>query len=161
SAGVPKGVVVTHRDVAGLVADRCWGEPGGWRMLFHAPHGFDASVLEVWVPLLSGGTVVVAAGRGPGLGGGRGLGAARGGWRGGAGAGGLWGGLWAAGLFRVGGGEGRGCRGGVGEVLTGGDVVPAAAVARVLAACPRLVVRHLYGPTEVTVCATQFAVGPG
>ena len=38
SAGVPKGVVVTHRELGGLVADRCWGEPGDWRVLFHAPY---------------------------------------------------------------------------------------------------------------------------
>ncbi|WP_461088004.1 amino acid adenylation domain-containing protein, partial [Streptomyces deserti] len=58
STGVPKGVVTTHRDVVALARDRCWGVTP--RVLFHAPHVFDASSYELWVPLLSGGTVVVA-----------------------------------------------------------------------------------------------------
>ncbi|WP_461087959.1 amino acid adenylation domain-containing protein, partial [Streptomyces deserti] len=58
STGVPKGVVTTHRDVVALARDRCWGVTP--RVLFHAPHAFDASSYELWVPLLSGGTVVVA-----------------------------------------------------------------------------------------------------
>ncbi|WP_189198569.1 AMP-binding protein, partial [Micromonospora fulviviridis] len=41
STGVPKGVVTTHRDVVRLAADRCWGVTP--RVLFHAPHAFDAS----------------------------------------------------------------------------------------------------------------------
>ncbi|MGW4297946.1 condensation domain-containing protein, partial [Micromonospora chersina] len=40
STGVPKGVLTTHRDVVRLAADRCWGETP--RVLFHAPHAFDA-----------------------------------------------------------------------------------------------------------------------
>src|SRR5215469_965975 len=51
-----------------------------------------------------------------------------------------------------------GCLAGVAEVLTGGDVVPAAAVRAILAACPGSRVRHLYGPTEATLCVTQQVV---
>ena len=152
SAGRPKGVVVTHRELAGLVADRCWGRPGEWRVLFHAPHAFDASLLEVWVPLAWGGTVVVAGAAvevGPA------------GLRAVIAEGGLSRVHLTAGLFRVVAGEDPGCLAGVGEVLTGGDVVPAAAVARVLGACPQVSVRHLYGPTEVTLCAAQYLAGPG
>ncbi|XVV39653.1 condensation domain-containing protein [Streptomyces sp. CA-100214] len=58
STGRPKGVVVTQRDLAELVVDQCWGEPG--RMLGHGPYEFDASVLETWVTLAVGGTVVLA-----------------------------------------------------------------------------------------------------
>ncbi|MER7050602.1 amino acid adenylation domain-containing protein [Streptomyces jumonjinensis] len=47
------------------------------------------------------------------------------------------------------------------EVLTGGDVVPAGAVARAREVCPGLTVRHLYGPTEATLCATVHTVAPG
>ena len=57
--------------------------------------------------------------------------------------------------------EDPGCLAGVREVLTGGDVVPAAAVARLLDACPGVSVRHLYGPTEVTLCAVQHQARPG
>ncbi|WP_240999541.1 AMP-binding protein, partial [Streptomyces sp. Tu 4128] len=64
-----------------------------------------------------------------------------------------------AGLLRVLVEEDAGCFAGVGEVLTGGDVVPSSAVSGVLGAVPGVVVRHLYGPTEVTLCATQWVVG--
>ncbi|MEV7872734.1 amino acid adenylation domain-containing protein, partial [Streptomyces sp. NPDC088124] len=60
SSGVPKGVGVTHGDVVALAADSRWSSGGHERVLFHSPHSFDAATYEVWVPLLNGGTVVVA-----------------------------------------------------------------------------------------------------
>ena len=60
SSGAPKGVVTTHRDVVDLVSDRCWQQSGPQRVLLHAPYAFDASTYELWVPLLSGGQVVIA-----------------------------------------------------------------------------------------------------
>ncbi|WP_189269753.1 non-ribosomal peptide synthetase, partial [Streptomyces fuscichromogenes] len=39
SSGVPKGVVVSQRDVVGLVVDGCWGELSG--VLGWAPYAFD------------------------------------------------------------------------------------------------------------------------
>ena len=63
STGRPKGVVVRHRDVVALAFDRCWAGgalTGCWCI---SPTAFDASTYEVWVPLLSGGTVVAAPGR--------------------------------------------------------------------------------------------------
>jgi acyl-coenzyme A synthetase/AMP-(fatty) acid ligase len=137
---------VPQREVVRLVADRCWDGAGSGRVLFHAPFSFDASLLEVWVPLAGGGTTVaVPAGAevdGATL---RRL----------AGRHGLSHVHVTAGLFRVLAESDPGCLAGVREVLTGGDVVPGAAVARLLAACPQVVVRHLYGPTEVTLCAVQ------
>ncbi|WP_448324265.1 AMP-binding protein, partial [Streptomyces sp. DSM 41493] len=53
STGRPKGVVAAHGDVVRLALDRCWGASGSMRVLFHAPHAFDASSYELWVPLLS------------------------------------------------------------------------------------------------------------
>ncbi|WP_414945499.1 amino acid adenylation domain-containing protein, partial [Amycolatopsis sp. cmx-11-32] len=147
STGVPKGVVTTHRDVVGLAKDRCWGSPS--RVLFHAPHAFDASSYELWVPLLSGGTVVVApvervdATVLRGLITGHELSHVH----------------LTAGLLRTLVDEDPSCFSGVREVLTGGDVVPADAVRRVLESNPGVAVRHLYGPTEVTLCATQHEVG--
>ncbi|WP_416987048.1 amino acid adenylation domain-containing protein, partial [Streptomyces sp. T028] len=149
STGVPKGVVVTQRDVVRLVSDRCWGEPV--RVLGCAPYAFDASVFELWVTLAGGGSVVLApAGE---LDGGsiRSL----------VGVHGVSHVHVTAGLLRVLAEEDPGCFGGLTEVLTGGDVVPASAVAAVLGACPGVVVRHLYGPTEITLCATQFLAGDG
>ncbi|MGV9810272.1 amino acid adenylation domain-containing protein, partial [Micromonospora chersina] len=146
STGVPKGVVTTHRDVVRLAYDRGWGETP--RVLFHAPHAFDASTYEIWVPLLSGGTVVVAP---PGaiepavlrdLVTGHDLTHVH----------------VTAGLLRVLAEQDPACFAGLREVLTGGDVVPAPAVRRVLEANPGVRVRHMYGPTEITLCATHHVV---
>ncbi|WP_432077235.1 condensation domain-containing protein, partial [Streptomyces wuyuanensis] len=60
STGEPKGVAATHRGVADLVLDRCWETGRHERVLFHSPYAFDASTFELWAPLLSGGTIVVA-----------------------------------------------------------------------------------------------------
>jgi non-ribosomal peptide synthetase component F len=60
STGVPKGVAVTHADVVALAADRRFRADAHRRVLMHSPHAFDASTYEMWVPLMSGGTVVVA-----------------------------------------------------------------------------------------------------
>src|SRR5207248_7510666 len=60
-----------------------------------------------------------------------------------------------AGLFAVLAHDGPGCFRGLREVWTGGDVVPADAVRRVLAACPGLTVVNGYGPTETTTFATS------
>ncbi|KAA6223894.1 amino acid adenylation domain-containing protein [Streptomyces albofaciens JCM 4342] len=151
STGTPKGVVATHGGVAALALDSCWGDIGTGRVLFHAPHAFDASTFELWVPLLNGGCVVVAPPvdlDGAAL--------AR---------------LTAdhaltavhvtAGLFRVFAQETPECFAGLRHILAGGDVVPAEAVARVAQACPAAVIHHLYGPTESTLCATMFAIEPG
>ena len=60
STGTPKGVVATHGGVAGLACDRRWlGRHE--RVLVHSVQVFDAVTYELWVPLLAGGTVVVAA----------------------------------------------------------------------------------------------------
>nr|WP_323747873.1 non-ribosomal peptide synthetase [Catenulispora rubra] len=149
STGVPKGVVTTQRDLVELASASHWAVGSGDRVLFQAPHAFDASSYEVWVALLSGATVVVAP----------------------------TGAVDAevlrsllvdcavshvhvtAGLFRVIAEQDPKCFAGVREVLTGGDVVPVEAVRRVLEANAGVVVRHLYGPTEVTLCATQHEVG--
>ncbi|MFD8008672.1 amino acid adenylation domain-containing protein, partial [Streptomyces mirabilis] len=146
STGTPKGVVAAQRDVAALVSDRCWGLSAGDRVLFHAPHAFDASTYEIWGPLAAGAAVLVASAREVDAAWLRELVAS-----------------WrvshvhvTAGLFRVLAQEDPECFTGVREVLTGGDVVPGGAVRRVLEACDGVVVRHLYGPTEVTLCATQF-----
>ncbi|MFI2238156.1 amino acid adenylation domain-containing protein [Streptomyces chrestomyceticus] len=151
STGTPKGVLVTHGGAAALARDTCWGGIGTGRVLFHAPHAFDASVFELWVPLLNGGCVVVAPAVDM--------------------DGGTLAGLVAehavtavhvtAGLFRALAQETPECFAGLRHVLTGGDVVPAEAVARVADACPHAEVHHLYGPTETTLCATTHTVAPG
>ncbi|MEV7996194.1 amino acid adenylation domain-containing protein, partial [Streptomyces sp. NPDC086077] len=144
STGRPKGVAVPHRSVVTFVHDQRWHRAARQRILFHSPHAFDASVHEVWVPLLTGGTLVVAP---PG-----GFDAGR---------------LEqliarhqvtvlqaTAGLFRVLAQEQPGCFSKLEEVWTGGDVVAPEAVARVRDTCPRTTVTATYGPTEATLYAT-------
>ncbi|WP_326701509.1 amino acid adenylation domain-containing protein [Streptomyces sp. NBC_01754] len=145
STGVPKGVVVTHHNVAELAADTAFTSDAHRRVLLHSPLAFDATTYELWAPLLSGGTLVVAP---PGL-----LDTAA-----------LAKilaeesitGLWlTVGLFRLVAEEDPGAFAGLGELWTGGDVVPPEAVRRVTDACPDLIVVNGYGPTETTTFATS------
>ncbi|MBO0816896.1 MAG: AMP-binding protein, partial [Actinobacteria bacterium] len=151
STGEPKGVSVTHSAVVHLAADRCWDGGGHSRVLFHSQHSFDAATYEIWVPLLSGGEIVVAPPgdldparlerliRDEGITG-----------------------LWlTAGLFHLIAGDRPGCLAGLRELWTGGDVVDPAAVGRVREACPRLTVTDGYGPTENTTFTTSFTVPDG
>ena len=143
STGTPKGVAVRQRDVAALALDRAF--TGHDRVLVHSPHAFDAATYEVWVPLLRGGTAVLAppvdldaalvrravTEQGVRC-------------------------LWlTAGLFRLLAQEDPGCLRGAREVWTGGEAVPGSAVRRVLEACPGLTVVDGYGPTETTTFATR------
>ncbi|KPI15380.1 amino acid adenylation domain protein [Actinobacteria bacterium OK074] len=145
STGRPKGVAVTHADVAGLATAACWAGGAHDRVLLHAPTAFDASTYELWVPLLGGGRVVVAP---PGRLDTRELCATIAEHR----VSGLW---LTAGLFRLVAEEEPAGLAGVREVWTGGDVVSATAVARVMAACPDLRVVNGYGPTETTTFAAH------
>ncbi|GGW11093.1 non-ribosomal peptide synthetase [Streptomyces libani subsp. rufus] len=143
STGTPKGVAVRQRDVADLARDRAF--TGHDRVLVHSPHAFDAATYEVWVPLLRGGTAVLAPPAD--------LDAAqvrRAVTEQGVTC------LWlTAGLFRLLAQEDPGCLRGAREVWTGGEAVPGAAVRRVLEACPGLTVVDGYGPTETTTFATR------
>ncbi len=69
STGTPKGVGVTHRGIGGFTAaaiERYAVRPGDRVLQFSSP-SFDASVLELFVSVLSGATLVVPPG-GPWLG---------------------------------------------------------------------------------------------
>ncbi|MFG2162972.1 non-ribosomal peptide synthase/polyketide synthase [Streptomyces olivaceus] len=146
STGEPKGIGTTHRDIVDLAGDRCWQFPGTARGMFAAPHTFDGSTVEVWVRLLTGGTLIVTP---PGR-----TDAAR--LRSLVADHGLTHAHLTAGLFRVIAEEDPAAFTGVHDVLTGADVVPKEAVRRVLEAVPGIVVRSSYGPTEATVIATQI-----
>ncbi|MEU3700636.1 AMP-binding protein, partial [Streptomyces griseoviridis] len=159
STGEPKGVEITHRDVLDLAHDPVWHGPRedtaracanprcpAERVLMHSPYAFDPATFELWAPLLNGHRVVVApAGeldlatlegvmtdeRVTGV-------------------------LYTAGLFRLIAEERPESFAGVREVWTGGDVVSPAAVQRVLDTCPGTAVTAIYGPTEITLCATRY-----
>ncbi|MEU4114230.1 amino acid adenylation domain-containing protein [Kitasatospora sp. NPDC028055] len=150
STGEPKGVQVTHRNVVALASDRIWRGGAHERVLFHSPHAFDASTYELWVPLLSGGRVVVAPEAVNAVllrrlvGGGRVTG------------------LWlTAGLFGALAAGDPGCLDGAREVWVGGDVVSPLAVSQVVAACPGISLVNGYGPTETTTFATRYRIHPG
>ncbi|WP_063754198.1 non-ribosomal peptide synthetase [Streptomyces sp. NRRL WC-3725] len=149
STGTPKGVAVRQRDVVALALDRVFA--GHDRVLVHSPHAFDAATYEVWVPLLRGGTAVLAPPAD--------LDAAlvrRAVTEQGVTC------LWlTAGLFRLLAQEDPGCLRGAREVWTGGEAVPGAVVRRVLDACPGLTVVDGYGPTETTTFATRRAFRSG
>ncbi|WP_317446781.1 non-ribosomal peptide synthase/polyketide synthase [Streptomyces collinus] len=148
STGEPKAVAVRHRDVAALATDSRFGGGVCARVPLHSPVAFDAATFEVWAPLLTGGCVVVAPHRPMDAALLRHL----------VRDGGLTA-LWlTAGLFRLLAQDAPDCFAGLRQVWTGGDVVPAAAVRRVLSACPGLTVVDGYGPTETTTFATSCAL---
>ncbi|MEU9447536.1 amino acid adenylation domain-containing protein [Streptomyces sp. NPDC048277] len=149
STGEPKGVVVTHGNVAALALDQSFGD-GHRRVLAHSPHSFDASTYELWVPLLSGGQVVVAP---PGQ-------------------------LDTATLARLVTEHGvtslfittslfnlvvEECPealSGVREVWTGGEAASVTAFRRAQDAAPGTVLTNVYGPTETTTFATRHRLTP-
>lgn len=60
SAGVPRGVCVTHRGVVRLVKHTNFARFAADDVFLQfAPISFDASTLEIWGPLLNGGRLVV------------------------------------------------------------------------------------------------------
>ncbi|GII05874.1 non-ribosomal peptide synthetase [Planobispora takensis] len=147
STGTPKGVAVRHRDVLALAADHRWAQ-GHRRVLMHSPHAFDASTYEIWVPLLTGGTVVVAP---PGeldpdaiarLSAEHGLTAL----------------FLTTALFNLVAEEDPTAFASLREVLTGGEAASPEAMRRVREACPDTLLGHVYGPTEATTYATYHAV---
>ncbi|MFI2215183.1 amino acid adenylation domain-containing protein, partial [Streptomyces sp. NPDC020141] len=151
STGVPKGAAIPHSAVAALVSDSCWSEAARDRVLVHSPHTFDASTYELWVPLVSGGRIVIAP---PGR-----VDAAT--LTGLVGAHGLTAVYMSAGLFGVTADDSPEALTGLSEVLIGGDVIPAGAIAKAQAASPGLAFVNVYGPTETTVIATTYTVAPG
>ncbi|MDH6711470.1 amino acid adenylation domain-containing protein, partial [Kitasatospora sp. MAA19] len=148
STGRPKGVAVTHHDVIALATDDRIASPATERVLLHSPHSFDASTFELWVPLLNGGSVIVAP------------------------TGDLTTttlhhlitshditALWlTAGLFSLIADDNPACLSGIHQLWTGGDVVSPTAVTRARAACPGLTIINGYGPTETTTFATTHPV---
>ncbi|MFE3559508.1 amino acid adenylation domain-containing protein, partial [Streptomyces sp. NPDC059193] len=150
STGTPKGVAVRHRDVVGLAADRRWQDGRHRRILLHSPHAFDAATYELWTPLLSGGTVLVAP---PGS-----LDAAA---------------LHAVttrhavtavfltkALFDLVAEQAPETFRALRTVCTGGEAASGTLMRRVLDHCPDLLLAHVYGPTEATTFATHHHLAP-
>ncbi|MDB4948389.1 MAG: tycC3 [Gemmatimonadetes bacterium] len=149
STGTPKGVAITHRSVVRLARTGAFAELGpGVVMLHVAPAAFDASTLELWCPLLNGGAVAIHP---PTLPTPEALGAfIR---RHGVTTAWLTAGLFHQ-LVEAGPGNLRGLR----QLMSGGDVLSPAHVARALAALPGLEIINGYGPTETTTFAAVHPV---
>ncbi|WP_410594830.1 amino acid adenylation domain-containing protein [Amycolatopsis sp. lyj-23] len=150
STGRPKGVAVTHANVLALAGDPAWAGGNHTRVLHYSVQGFDACVYEIWVPLLRGGTVVIApdcrvdtdllartirAGAPTAM-------------------------YLTTALFAAMAQDEPAALGRLREVWTGGDVLAPAVLARALRECPELTVTHVYGPTETTVFCSYETFGP-
>ncbi|WP_157854705.1 non-ribosomal peptide synthetase, partial [Streptomyces griseofuscus] len=148
STGVPKGVTVTHRNITELAADVRFPLASRARMLLHSPMAFDASTFEFWMPLLTGGTLVVAP---PGpldtTAMSRALSEGR-----------ITGLILSSGLFQMLAEDDPAALAGVRTVLTGGDVMSVEAVRRIHQHCPETTVLNGYGPTETTVLVAAHTV---
>ncbi|BCX48876.1 hypothetical protein HAHE_27840 [Haloferula helveola] len=148
STGTPKGVVIPHRAIVRLaLASGDLATEIDDVFLNFAPASFDASLFEIWSPLLNGATVVIPA-PGTGLQGiadairDRGVNT-----------------LWlTAGLFQTMVDEHLGDLAPLRRLLTGGDVVSPTHAARVLEAHPSLRLVNGYGPTECTTFATTHPI---
>jgi amino acid adenylation domain-containing protein len=153
STGTPKAVAITHPSILRLVDPINGFRLGPGSAVLHlAPVAFDAATLEIWGPLLNGGTLVLAPPEPPSL----------------ADLAALLRRqqittLWlTAGLFHAMVDQELDALAGVRQVLAGGDVLHPAAVRRLLAAFPEgheLI--NGYGPTENTTftCCQRFRAG--
>ncbi|UJB40280.1 amino acid adenylation domain-containing protein [Streptomyces sp. A1-5] len=150
STGVPKGVGVSHADVAALAADSAWAGGVADAVLLHSAYVFDASTFEIWVPLLNGGRVVVApegalephvlrdivtTEQVTAL-------------------------FLTTALFNVVAEVDPQALAGVRMVCAGGEAASPAAMQQVAGQLPGTRVHHVYGPTETTTFATRHHVTP-
>ncbi|MBB4909161.1 non-ribosomal peptide synthetase [Actinophytocola algeriensis] len=147
STGTPKGVVIPHRAVLRLAADpNLFADRDGMSFLRLAPMAFDASTLELLVPLASGHAVRVHP---PGDPTPQGLAD----FLRGSGVTHLW---LTSGVFHLVAEHRPDAFVGLRQVFTGGGVVSPPHVRRVLEHCPGLRVTNGYGPTENTTFTTTF-----
>ncbi|MFD6530844.1 amino acid adenylation domain-containing protein [Streptomyces sp. NPDC060184] len=151
STGLPKGVGVTHADVAALTEDSAWREGAADAVLMHSAYVFDASTFEIWAPLLHGGTVVVAP---DGVLEARALGDA-------VRAHGVTAVFLTTALFNVIAETAPEAFRGLRLLCAGGELASPDAMQRVAGTTPGLRVLHVYGPTETTTFATRHDVTAG
>ncbi|MEU6814554.1 amino acid adenylation domain-containing protein [Streptomyces sp. NPDC046860] len=148
STGLPKGVGVTHADVAALAADSAWRDGAADAVLMHSAYVFDASTFEIWAPLLHGGRIVVAP---EGVLDARTLDDA-------VHTHGATAVFMTTALFNVIAETDPGAFTGLRLVCAGGELASPDAMQRVAALAPDTRVLHVYGPTETTTFATRHPV---
>ncbi|MEY2249140.1 AMP-binding protein, partial [Streptomyces sp. BF23-18] len=150
SATGAAAVGITHRNMARFALDRAWRDAARAAVLWHTPATSEGLALELWVPLLNGGRVIVAPPGEPGTGTLTQPSEAHG-------VPAVW--LPADRFARIAAHDPASLAG-LREVFTGGDRVPAAALRRVRQACPGLTVVTGHGPTEATVFAAADRLAP-
>ncbi|WP_433555817.1 amino acid adenylation domain-containing protein [Pseudonocardia xinjiangensis] len=148
STGRPKGIVLTHRNLAEMVLDPRLVHGAHDRVLVHSPMTFDAFSHELWTPLLTGRTVVIAPHRRLDITEIDALITRHG----------VTSLFVTAALFAVLAEEMPKSLAPLKEVWTGGEAVSVDAVRRVRAACPDLRIVHAYGPAENTTFATVHPI---
>ncbi|MEV5600524.1 amino acid adenylation domain-containing protein [Streptomyces sp. NPDC052299] len=148
STGLPKGVGVSHADVAALAQDSAWHDGAADAVLMHSAYVFDASTFEMWAPLLRGGTVVVAP---------EGV-LEAGTLRDAVRDQGVTAVFLTTALLNVIADTDPGAFAGLRLVCAGGELASPDAMQRVAGAAPGVRVLHVYGPTETTTFATRYDV---
>ncbi|MGW1129324.1 amino acid adenylation domain-containing protein [Streptomyces sp. NPDC002526] len=148
STGLPKGVGVSHADVAALAEDAAWQGGAADAVLMHSAYVFDASTFEMWAPLLRGGTVVVAP---------EGVLEAET-LRDAVREHGVTAVFLTTALLNVIADTDPGAFAGLRLVCAGGELASPDAMQRVAGAAPGVRVLHVYGPTETTTFATRYDV---
>ncbi|THA36137.1 amino acid adenylation domain-containing protein [Streptomyces sp. A1277] len=148
STGLPKGVGVTHADVAALTEDSAWRDGAADAVLLHSAYVFDASTFEMWAPLLHGGKVVVAP---DGVLEARAL-------RDTVREHAVTAVFLTTALLNVIADTDPGAFAGLRLVCAGGELASPDAMQRVAGAAPGVRVLHVYGPTETTTFATRYDV---
>jgi amino acid adenylation domain-containing protein len=151
STGRPKGVMIEHRGVVRLVTNADYlSFDKSQRFIQLAPSSFDASTLEIWGPLLNGGTLVLMPPGTPSL---QEIGDAirR------FGVTTLW---LPAGLFNLMIDQNPAALRPLKQLVTGGDAASIAHFRRAMAALPDCRVVNGYGPTECTTFAVCLTAHP-
>ncbi|CAG9193837.1 Malonyl CoA-acyl carrier protein transacylase [Paraburkholderia caribensis] len=149
STGKPKGVIVPHRAILRLVRDQTFTALSPQtRFLNLAPLAFDASTLEIWGPLLNGGSAAIINEVQPSL---DTIAAdmAR------LGVTSAW---FTAGLFNALADYRLEAFLPLKEVLTGGDVLSPVHIRKVMEAHPGLQIINGYGPTENTTFTCCYRI---
>ncbi|WP_405806925.1 non-ribosomal peptide synthase/polyketide synthase [Streptomyces sp. NBC_01187] len=148
SSGTPKGVAVTHEGIVELAGDRAFAGYADARVLVHSTLAFDASVYEMWVPLLHGGRLVLAPTDELDLDALRSTIARER----------VTHAFFTTALFNHLVDERVDLFSALREVWTGGEAVSAPAFRRAVETCPDTTFVHVYGPTEATAFCTYHEV---
>jgi len=149
STGEPKAIGASHRNIASFASHEDWQTGDRARTLHHSAPSFDGTWMEIWPPLLGGGTIVLAP---PGE---LDLAALEGVLRDGR----VDFAFIATGLFNLIAETRPELFDGPRVVATGGDSASPDAFRRAAARAPATRFENFYGPTETTISSTRHVFG--